>query len=914
MKKIIILLTCLQSIILFGQAPLTAWVHNYGGSTADDLGRAAYTDNNGNVYTTGRVSGVASFGGVGSAPIGTTADVFISKTTANGTVEWVKRFGGAGSGHSLGTSIKVDNNGNIYVVGQFTTATITFNSYVLTRNSSQSGFVVKMNASGTVLWAKGSSGTTAYGGCYDIDVDENSNVYVTGSYNGYSFQLGGINVTSMGGQEKDCYIIKFDSNGNGLWGVSFGDVTGDIDVDGSVKVDNTGNILVTMTTYGNSVKIGTMTLNPTGVRAACYFNMNANGSVLWANTIESGNLITSNLSAQSLGTDAVGNVYIGGAFETSTVIGTTYLSSAGGYDCFIAKGNPSGTILWAKRLGSTGTDQFYAISTDSDGNIYVSASFATTTTIAPGITVSGSQLIKIDTNGNILWAKSVPINEMFLARNISTHVYATGILNGTKTFDSFSVMSSGTKDVVLVKLNQDCSPITHTISEIACGSYTWTTGNGQTYNTNTTATHTIVGGASNGCDSIVTLNLTINQPTSSSVAVTECESYTWPINNQTYTTSGAYTHVITNTNNCDSTITLNLTINQPTSSSVAVTECETYTWPINNQTYTTSGAYTHVIPNTNNCDSTITLNLTINQPTISSVAVTECEAYTWPLNNQTYATSGTYTHVIPNANNCDSTITLNLTINQPTSSAAAVTECESYTWSVNNQTYTTSGAYTHVIPNANNCDSTITLNLTINQSSASTLTQTACGSYTLNGQTYSASGTYTQVIPNANNCDSTITLNLTINNVNTTVTASGIVLTATQSGATYQWINCDNNDAPIAGATIQSFTPIQNGNYAVTITANGCTETSDCIPVNSVGIESVEQNGWAVYPNPGNGIFTVSSAQIFNNVLIEVYSPLGQLIYSTIHSGQNSIINLNEQPNGVYILNINKQPFRVVKL
>ena len=860
MKKILLSIIFLQSIILFGQAPLTAWVHNYGGATADDLGRAAYVDNNGNVYTTGHVSGVASFGSIGSSPIGTTADVFISKTNANGTVEWVKRFGGTGSGYSLGTSIKVDDNGNIYVVGQFSTATITFNSYVLTRNSAQSGFVVKMNASGTVLWAKGSSGTTAYGGCYDIDVDENSNVYVTGSYNGYSFQLGGINITSMGGQEKDCYIIKLGPNGTGLWGVSFGDVTGDIDVDGSVKVDNTGNILVTMTTYGNSVKIGTITLNPTEGRAACYFNMDANGSVLWANTIENGNLISSNLSAQSLGTDAVGNIYIGGAFEISTVIGTTFLSSAGGYDCFVAKGDPDGNILWAKRLGSTGTDQFYAISTDSGGNIYVSASFANSTTIAPGITVSGSQLIKIDTNGNILWAKSIPINEMFLAKNSSTHVYATGTLNGTKTFDTFSVTSSGTKDIVLVKLNPDCSPVTHTISQTACGNFTWTTGNGQTYNTSTTATHTIVGGAANGCDSIVTLNLTINQQTNSSVTMSQCEAYTWPINNQTYTASGAYTHVI---------------------------------------------------PNANNCDSTITLNLTINQPTSSSVTVTECEAYTWPLNNQTYTTSGTYTHVIPNGNNCDSTITLNLTINQPTSSTLTQTACGSYT--LNGQTYTTSGTYTQVIPNAANCDSTITLNLTINQPTSSTSTQTACGSYTLNGQTYTTSGTYTQVIPNANNCDSTITLNLTINEVNTTITASGIVLTATQSNATYQWIDCDNNDAPIAGATAQSFTPTQNGNYAVTITANGCTETSDCIPVNSVGIESIEQNGWAVYPNPGNGIFTVEG-NIKNGTTIRVMNGLGQeMNIKPVYTFGKITLDMTNEPTGVYLLQIENQIIKLIK-
>ena len=214
----------------------------------------------------------------------------------------------------------------------------------------------------------------------------------------------------------------------------------------------------------------------------------------------------------------------------------------------------------------------------------------------------------------------------------------------------------------------------------------------------------------------------------------------------------------------------------------------------------------------------------------------------------------------------------------------------------------------------NNCDSTITLNLTINQPTSSTLTQTACGSYTLNGQTYTISGIYTQVISNAANCDSTITLNLTINNVNTTVTASGIVLTATQSGATYQWIDCDNNDAPIAGATAQSFTPTQNGNYAVTITANGCTETSDCIPVNSVGIETIEQNRWSVYPNPGNGMFTIEGI-VKNGTAIRVMNGLGQeMNVKPVYASGKITLDMTNEPTGVYLLMVENSITKLIKL
>ncbi|MDP4798852.1 MAG: MopE-related protein [Crocinitomicaceae bacterium] len=88
--------------------------------------------------------------------------------------------------------------------------------------------------------------------------------------------------------------------------------------------------------------------------------------------------------------------------------------------------------------------------------------------------------------------------------------------------------------------------------------------------------------------------------------------------------------------------------------------------------------------------------------------------------------------------------------------------CNTYT--LNNQTYTTSGTYVQTLANANaaGCDSIINLSLTINNANTSTLNITNCGPYTLNNQTYSASGTYTQLTQNVAGCDSTITLNLSV--------------------------------------------------------------------------------------------------------------------------------------------------------
>src|SRR5690606_24131475 len=136
---------------------------------------------------------------------------------------------------------------------------------------------------------------------------------------------------------------------------------------------------------------------------------------------------------------------------------------------------------------------------------------------------------------------------------------------------------------------------------------------------NNTATHTIVGGAANGCDSIVTLNLTINNPTTGTDVRSEDHSET-KIDNNTYTASNnTATHTIVGgaANGCDSIVTLNLTINNPTTGTDVQTACNSYSW-IDNNTYTASNnTATHTIVGgaANGCDSIVTLNLTINNPT-----------------------------------------------------------------------------------------------------------------------------------------------------------------------------------------------------------------------------------------------------------------------------------------------------------
>ena len=139
-----------------------------------------------------------------------------------------------------------------------------------------------------------------------------------------------------------------------------------------------------------------------------------------------------------------------------------------------------------------------------------------------------------------------------------------------------------------------------------------------------------------------------------------------------------------------------------------------------------------------------------------------CDSYTWIDGNTYTSNNNSATYNLPNVDGCDSTIVLDLTINNSYLETDFQSACDSYTW-VDGNTYTSNNnSATIEYTTVNGCDSTITLDLVINQNTSSSITETAIDSYTLNGVTYDTTGIYSQTINNSAGCDSTITLNLTI--------------------------------------------------------------------------------------------------------------------------------------------------------
>ena len=144
--------------------------------------------------------------------------------------------------------------------------------------------------------------------------------------------------------------------------------------------------------------------------------------------------------------------------------------------------------------------------------------------------------------------------------------------------------------------------------------------------------------------------------------------------------------------------------------------CDSFTW--NDSTYFQSGTYSYLTTNAVGCDSIANLHLTIIYSTsFDTIVNNACNSFTW--NDSTYFQSGTYTYLTTNAVGCDSTANLHLTVNYSSTGVDTQTHCDSYTW-IDGNTYTSSNnVATFTLTNSVGCDSLITLNLLINDGSTS---------------------------------------------------------------------------------------------------------------------------------------------------------------------------------------------------
>jgi hypothetical protein len=123
-------------------------------------------------------------------------------------------------------------------------------------------------------------------------------------------------------------------------------------------------------------------------------------------------------------------------------------------------------------------------------------------------------------------------------------------------------------------------------------------------------------------------------------------------------------------------------------------------------------------------------------------------------------------------------------------------------------------------------------------------------------------------------------------------------LTATQSGANYKWVNCNNGNQPIAGANGQSFTPTVNGSYAVEIVLNSCSAISSCVQISSVGLKEDKLDLLTIQPNPTSGLLMITVSQPTNAVV----SAANGIVIATLKLEGETVLDATKFAAGVYYL------------
>ena len=278
-----------------------------------------------------------------------------------------------------------------------------------------------------------------------------------------------------------------------------------------------------------------------------------------------------------------------------------------------------------------------------------------------------------------------------------------------------------------------------------------------------------------GCDSTTVLHITVNPVFNTVMESSICYNEGYEFNGQTLTESGTYFDNQQSVTGCDSIITLHLTVFPQQIDTITAHTC--YNVSYHDEGFdiydpTESGFHYNYDYDIHDCDSTTILHLIVHQPdtTILNVSLCNGETYTENGFEVTAAQPGEFTYIqeLQNVFNCDSTVILHVTVNAPHSLELYDTICSgiAYSQSGFDTLCANAGEYTliHHDDNIYGCDSTTTLHLTVFPSYSQTITSAICesGSYQFNGQTITQSGTYTANLSSVNGCDSIVTLNLTV--------------------------------------------------------------------------------------------------------------------------------------------------------
>ncbi|MEZ5047327.1 MAG: T9SS type A sorting domain-containing protein [Chitinophagaceae bacterium] len=400
----------------------------------------------------------------------------------------------------------------------------------------------------------------------------------------------------------------------------------------------------------------------------------------------------------------------------------------------------------------------------------------------------------------------------------------------------------------------------------------------------------------------------------------------------------------------DSSLSLLLNINasdtifiQPNTTVLdTISTCNSYTWPINGITYTTSGVYTY-LQTTTLCPITHILNLSLQDTIYTKQNAVACDSFFWPQRNTTYYTTGIYFDTSTTALGCTQIDTLDLIINNAQINLLIDSACVDYVWYINNTIYTQSGIYIVQTAGSNGCPTSNILDLTmvplpvveilpgndtvLCKSSSITLNSTNSallynlwyknGIVLANSLSFVPpdSGTYVLYGKDYDFCFVTDTIHISYTGYSPIIVQNATLLTCTNtSGASnYQWTFNGN-----AVGTNDSVLNINsNGTYIIAVTDSlGCMVFDTIQVINLSLYDNDVQSFFSIYPNPTNKKVWIEIADnVSSEVHFQLQDLLGKVLWQVHSKNQkNFSIDLSEMSlsDGIYFI-IGEQEQRVFK-
>ncbi len=282
----------------------------------------------------------------------------------------------------------------------------------------------------------------------------------------------------------------------------------------------------------------------------------------------------------------------------------------------------------------------------------------------------------------------------------------------------------------------------------------------------------------NGCDSLVVLDLLVNDTSLVSLTPSICMGQSYEMGGVDYTLSGHYETLLTGVNGCDSLVVLDLLVNDTSLVSLTPSICMGQSYEMGGVDYTLSGHYETLLIGANGCDSLVVLDLAVSDTVVTALTPSICTGQSYEMGGVDYTLSGHYETLLTGVNGCDSLVVLDLAVSDTVVTALTPSICTGQSYEMGGVDYTLSGHYETLLTGVNGCDSLVVLDLAVSDTVVTALTPSICTgqSYEMGGVDYTLSGHYETLLTGVNGCDSLVVLDLLVNDTSLVSLTPGICM------------------------------------------------------------------------------------------------------------------------------------------